>query len=213
MKVPCQTQNIFYFPSQFFSLDSFWENYNISPNNIVNVKATMIYEFSLHDHEVYFMASNKSYQFDHSTHFNNDLQCIHNKCSKTWGCTKTSKLPQCSSYKLAFVLHFQNNKYPLIWRLNQICDIFNGINNGLILHKDIKHINGNLSNIMVFNIVKCHESLLSFNVMQWFSSLIKSTSWSLQGPRMEVGLTPNIMKGISIFPLLTIGFILFFSNK
>jgi hypothetical protein len=92
----------------------------------------MIYEFSLHDHEVYFIASNKIYQFDHSTHLNNDLQCIYNKCSKTWGCTKTSKLFQCLSYKLAFVLHFQNNNCPLIWRLNQICDISTGRNNGLI---------------------------------------------------------------------------------
>ncbi len=30
---------------------------------------------------------------------------------------------------------------------------------------------------------------------------------------MEVGLTSNIMKGINIFPLLTIGFIFIFSNK
>jgi hypothetical protein len=116
----------------FFHNFFLWENYNISPNNIANAKTTMIYEFNLHGHEVYFIASNKIYQFDHSTHLSNGLQCIHNKCSKTWGCKETSKLLQCLSYKLAFVFHFQNNKYPLIWRLNQICDISSGRNNGLI---------------------------------------------------------------------------------
>jgi hypothetical protein len=28
---------------------------------------------------------------------------------------------------------------------------------------------------------------------------MKTTSWSILGPRVEVGLTPNIMKGINIF--------------
>jgi hypothetical protein len=31
------------------------------------------------------------------------------------------------------------------------------------------------------------------------------TSWSLLGPRVEVGLTPNFMKGIDIFPLSIVG--------
>jgi hypothetical protein len=31
------------------------------------------------------------------------------------------------------------------------------------------------------------------------------TSWSLLGPGVEVGLTPNCMKGIHIFPLLIVG--------
>ncbi len=78
-----KTKYFFNFLSQFFYLNFFGGNYNISPNNIANVKATMIYEFSLHDHEVSFIASNKIYQFHHSTHLNNGLQCIYNKCSKT----------------------------------------------------------------------------------------------------------------------------------
>ncbi len=55
---------------------------------------------------------------------------------------------------------------------------------------------------------------------QWRSQLekhphtriIKGTSWSLLGPRVEVGLTPNFMKGIRIFPLSIVGsfFILFY---
>ncbi len=36
------------------------------------------------------------------------------------------------------------------------------------------------------------------------------TSWFLLGPRVEVGLAPNIMKSISIFPFLIIGFVFFF---
>jgi hypothetical protein len=36
------------------------------------------------------------------------------------------------------------------------------------------------------------------------------TSWSLLGPGMEVGLTPNCMKCIHIFPLLIVGSIFFF---
>jgi hypothetical protein len=40
------------------------------------------------------------------------------------------------------------------------------------------------------------------------------TSRSLLGPRVEVGLTPNFMKGINIFPLSIVGFIFFlFSTK
>ncbi len=34
---------------------------------------------------------------------------------------------------------------------------------------------------------------------------IDSTSWSFMEPGVEVGLTPNFMKGIHIFPLLIVG--------
>jgi hypothetical protein len=37
--------------------------------------------------------------------------------------------------------------------------------------------------------------------------LYHKTSWSLLGPRVEIGLTPNSMKGINIFPLSIVGFI------
>jgi hypothetical protein len=42
-----------------------------------------------------------------------------------------------------------------------------------------------------------------------------STSWSLLGPGVEVGLTPNFMKGIHIFPLFIVGsfFNFFLSSK
>jgi hypothetical protein len=36
------------------------------------------------------------------------------------------------------------------------------------------------------------------------------TSWSLPGPGVEVGLTPNFMKGIHIFPLSIVGSFFFF---
>jgi hypothetical protein len=40
------------------------------------------------------------------------------------------------------------------------------------------------------------------------------TSWSLLGPGVEVGLTPNCMKGIHIFPFLIVGsFFIYFSTK
>jgi hypothetical protein len=36
------------------------------------------------------------------------------------------------------------------------------------------------------------------------------TSWSLLGPRLEVGLTPNFMKGIHIFPISIVGSFYFY---
>jgi hypothetical protein len=36
------------------------------------------------------------------------------------------------------------------------------------------------------------------------------TSWSLLGPRVEVGLMPNFIKGIHIFPLSIVGSFFFF---
>jgi hypothetical protein len=36
------------------------------------------------------------------------------------------------------------------------------------------------------------------------------TSWSLLGPKVEVGLTPNFIKGIHIFPLSIVGSIFLF---
>jgi len=36
------------------------------------------------------------------------------------------------------------------------------------------------------------------------------TSWSLLGPGVEVGLTPNFMKGIHVFPLSIVGSFFFF---
>jgi len=44
---------------------------------------------------------------------------------------------------------------------------------------------------------------------------MKLTSWSLLGPGVEVGLTPNFMKGIHIFPLFIVGSFLkkILSNK
>jgi hypothetical protein len=41
-------------------------------------------------------------------------------------------------------------------------------------------------------------------------SLWDTTSWSLLGPGVEVGLTPNCMKGIHIFPLLIVGSFFFY---
>jgi hypothetical protein len=35
---------------------------------------------------------------------------------------------------------------------------------------------------------------------------VSGTSWSLLGPGVEVGLTPNCMKDIHIFPLLIVEF-------
>ncbi len=42
-----------------------------------------------------------------------------------------------------------------------------------------------------------------------------TTSWSLLGPGVEVGLTPNCMKGIHIFSLLIVGsfYFIFLQNK
>ncbi len=49
----------------------------------------------------------------------------------------------------------------------------------------------------------------------WFlDCLQRTTSWSLLGPRVEVGLMPNFIKGIHIFPLSIVGsFFFFLSNK
>jgi hypothetical protein len=38
-----------------------------------------------------------------------------------------------------------------------------------------------------------------------FATLLEQTSWSLLGLGVEVGLTPNFMKGIHIFPLSIVG--------
>ncbi len=43
---------------------------------------------------------------------------------------------------------------------------------------------------------------------------MNSTSWSLLGPRVEVGLMANFMKGIHIFPLSIVeSFVFLFSTK
>jgi hypothetical protein len=39
---------------------------------------------------------------------------------------------------------------------------------------------------------------------------MNSTSWSFLGPGVDVGLTPNFMKGIHIFPLSIVGLFFFF---
>jgi len=49
-------------------------------------------------------------------------------------------------------------------------------------------------------------------LLVWTSTfhLKTTTSWSLLGRGVDIGLTPNFMKGIHIFPLSTVGSFFFF---
>jgi hypothetical protein len=55
------------------------------------------------------------------------------------------------------------------------------------------------------------KTMISFKKITHSKTTIE-TSWSLLRPGVEVGLTPNYVKGIHIFPLLIVGSF-FFSTK
>jgi hypothetical protein len=46
---------------------------------------------------------------------------------------------------------------------------------------------------------KCYIYSKAFDVMCHVTKVTKRISWSLLGPGVEVGVAPNIMKGINIF--------------
>jgi hypothetical protein len=53
-------------------------------------------------------------------------------------------------------------------------------------------------------------SIIGHNPYQFAMHVMWKTNWSLLGPGVELGLTPNCMKNIHIFPLLIIGSFFFF---